>query len=188
MSKRGRSIDGPVALVGALTSGAKGRKRWRKRRSSVLPAGVLPAAVLPAGREGLKAARSAAGRLSKEASHVSKRRRGVVRKVRKRLERASTVANEVGTLLGIAAAGAELVSAIRGHKGTEHTAAQDRGATQDRGPSNGNGNGNNGARNGARNGTADGRGSAKGRGRDGRDDTDRDDTDREEEEAFEDAR
>lgn len=87
-------------LVGALAARRGGKRRALHE-------------LLPAGRSVLSSARNMAESLSGRAGFPPKRRRRLLRAATKRIDRASSVASRVGTFLGLAAAGMELVSAIR---------------------------------------------------------------------------
>lgn len=108
--RRGWFMAGPVTLVEAW--GARSRWRWRRTL------------LRPAGRSAFDVARRAADHLSENVEHIARgsrrsrrRRRRLLQKARRRIDRVSNVANHIGTLLGVAAAGAELVSALRDHDG-----------------------------------------------------------------------
>lgn len=114
MTRRARSVNGPVTFVGALMAGRAGGTRTHRRRRR-----HARAPLLGAGKKTLRAADAAAKNLSEISRKVageSKRRRTALRKAGKRLERFSATATNVGALLGIAAAGAELVGALRGRR------------------------------------------------------------------------
>ena len=109
MSKRHPLVT-PAAFVESISAGRRHkrrRRRGRRRRGALADLG------------------SVVGHLTEDLRHrvpSRRRRRRLARTARDRVERISTIAGSVGTVLSAAAAGAELLAAVRGQEPGEGAA------------------------------------------------------------------